>query len=51
MGSHVSEGDEVLDLYTEDVCGSLVFLEDLYYAVEGFSLLLVEHPDTRFSED
>ncbi len=46
MGSHVSEGDEVLDLYAKDVFGSLIFLENLYYVVEGFSLLLFEHPDT-----
>ena len=50
MCSHVFEGNEVLDLHAKYVYGSLIFLENFYNAVEGFSLLLFEHPDTRFSE-
>jgi len=50
MGSHVFEGNKVLDLYAKNIYGFLIFLEDFYNAVEGFSLLLFEHLDTWFSE-
>ena len=50
MCSHVFEDNKVLDLYAKNIYGSLIFLENFYNAIEGFSLLLFEHPDTWFSE-